>query len=77
MTELPSPPGQFLVRVRPAARKDAIVSFEDGVLFVDVAAPAHEGKANLRLVKFLSRELGHQVRIKSGASAKTKTLVFL
>lgn len=47
------------------------------MLLVEVAAPAHEGKANVALVKFLSKELGHQVRIKSGQTKKEKLLVFV
>lgn len=70
-------PDSFRVRVKPSARKDEILSYGDGVLFVAVAAPAHEGKANLRLVKFLSKELGRQVRLKSGATGKEKTLIFV
>ncbi|MBD3209618.1 DUF167 domain-containing protein [Candidatus Woesearchaeota archaeon] len=75
MTELPSPPGAFRVRVKPGAGKDRIVS-SDGVLVVAVAAPAEQGRANKRLVKFLSKVLGHQVRVKSGWSKKEKMLVF-
>lgn len=74
---LPKPPGSFKVKVKPLAKKDRIISFVDGVLVVEVAAPADKNKANLRLIKFLSRELGGQVRIKSGLANKEKTLIFL
>lgn len=77
MTDIPRPPGAFKVRVKPNARKNAIVSFVDGVLVVEVAAPADKHKANVELVKFLSRQLGYQVRIKSGQTSKEKTLVFV
>ncbi|MBN1274666.1 YggU family protein [Candidatus Woesearchaeota archaeon] len=65
------------MKVRPGARKDRIVSFEGDVLSVEVAAPADKGKANRALVKFLSKELGCQVRVKSGFSGREKLLVFV
>lgn len=74
---LPAPPGSFKVRVKPGAREDRIVSYEDGVLLVEVAAPADKQKANVRLVKFLSKRLGLQVRLKSGRTSKEKLLVFV
>ncbi|MFP4524602.1 MAG: DUF167 domain-containing protein [Candidatus Woesearchaeota archaeon] len=74
--DLPQPPGGFRVRVKPGSRQDRIVGFSEGVLAVEVSAPADKGKANARLVKFLSKRLGHQVRLKSGATSKEKTLVF-
>ena len=54
-----------------------LISCVDGVLTVAVAAPADKGKANLELVKFLSKELKRQVRIKSGVTKKEKVLVFV
>lgn len=77
MIDLPKPPGSFVVRVKPRCNKTCIVSYLDDVLFVDVAAPADKNKANVELVKFLSKQLGNQVRIKSGRASKEKTLVFL
>ena len=74
---LPTPPGSFKVKVKPGAKKDMIISFLDNCLVVEIAAPADKNKANLRLVKFLSKHLGQQVRIKSGQASKEKVLVFL
>lgn len=79
MVSLPSPEtmSRFAVRVKPNAEKDGVLSWDGAVLRVAVAAPADKGKANARLVKFLSKELGCQVRIKSGFAGKEKVLVFV
>ena len=76
MTSLPSS-GSFRVKVKPNAKKNKIISFIDSILLVDVAAPADKGKANLELVKFLSKEFKAQVRIKSGETKKEKVLLFV
>jgi uncharacterized protein (TIGR00251 family) len=46
------------VRVTPGASRNAVTAFRDGVWHVKVAAPPVEGKANERLIEFLSRTLG-------------------
>ncbi len=66
----------FTVLVKANAAKDEIVSKGD-LWKVSVAAPAMNGKANIKLVKFLSKELGRQVRIKSGLTSKKKIITFL
>ena len=65
------------MKVKPGSKQDRITGYSDNTLFVDISAPADKGKANTRLVKFLSKELGHQVRLKSGTASKEKTLVFI
>ena len=42
------------VRVQPNARRNAIIGFKEGVLYVKLAARPVEGKANESLVKYLS-----------------------
>ena len=74
---LPHPPGVFRVRVKPNMPKNRIVSSDGEVLFVEIAAPPEKNKANVMLVKFLSRSLGAPVRLKSGASRREKTFMFL
>lgn len=44
---------------------------------VAVAAPPEDNKANLALIKFLSKKLKKQVRIVSGFGSKTKILEIL
>ena len=65
------------MKVKPGSREDRIVDFSDGVPTVAVAAPADKGKANARLVKFLTKKLGHQVRVKTGPASKEKVMVFV
>jgi uncharacterized protein (TIGR00251 family) len=45
------------VRVTPCARHNAVTAFRDGVWHIKIAAPPVEGKANERLIEFLSRTL--------------------
>jgi hypothetical protein len=74
---LPQPPGSFRVKVKPGSREDRILDFSEGILTVEVSAPADKGKANTKLVKFLSKELRCQVRLKSGLASKEKVMVFV
>ena len=63
------------VHVSPNASKNEIVSFEDGLLRVRIAAPPVKGKANAELVAFLAKALGlkkSQVTIVKGASSRDK-----
>lgn len=48
----------FYVRAVPGASADKVAGVSEGALRVRVAAPANEGKANKRLIKFLAKELG-------------------
>ena len=66
---------RFSVRVKPGARKNALVSFDSESIVVRVAAPPVEGKANAELVSFLSGILGvpkSSVSIIRGHAARTK-----
>lgn len=65
------------VRVKPNARESKVLSDEGGVLTVSIAAPPENNKANLALIKFLSKQLKKQVRIVSGFGSKTKILEVL
>lgn len=62
------------VKVKPNARESRILSDQGGVLTVSIAAPPEDNKANLALIKFLSKKLKKQVRIVSGFGSKTKIL---
>jgi uncharacterized protein len=62
------------IRVKPNSKKTLLKEIKDGVLLVDVAAPAEDNKANLEVVKFFSKELKKFVRIKSGLKSKEKVL---
>ncbi len=45
------------LHVQPGARQTSIVGFKEGVLYVKIAAPPEKGKANERLIDFLSEVL--------------------
>jgi len=59
--------------VKPSSRKFA-VKLVDGKLAVSLTEPAEKNKANLELVKELSRLLGCGVRLVGGAKSKRKRL---
>ncbi len=61
----------------PGARRSDIVGVADGSLRMRLAAPAHEGRANAELVRFLAARLEvprGAVTLVSGASARRKVL---
>jgi len=47
------------VHVKPGAKKSRVEAIlDDNTVKVSIAAPATEGKANMELISFLSKELG-------------------
>ena len=67
---------KFKVIVKHSSKKNEIIEFdkESNIYKISVAAPADKNKANKELVKFLSKTLGKQVRIKSGLKSKEKII---
>jgi len=63
------------VKAKPNARKTAINKIEDGVVYIDVAAPPEDGKANDEIERFLSKATGKRASIKSGFTGKEKTIL--
>jgi hypothetical protein len=67
---------QFYVRARPGAAKTCIREvMADESVKIDISAPPEGGRANIKLVEFLSREFGvgvGQVEIISGKTAREK-----
>ena len=61
------------VRVKPQAKEDKIIQDKEG-LIVYLKAPAHEGKANVALIKLLSKHYRKKCTLKSGTQAKTKLI---
>ncbi|MDD5340902.1 MAG: DUF167 domain-containing protein [Patescibacteria group bacterium] len=62
------------IKVIPNAKVNKI-SAEDGVFKIKICAPAHEGKANKALIKFLSEHFGvpkSKIKIISGEKARDK-----
>ena len=65
--------------VKPNARSSSIGRSEDGQLWIRIAAPATEGKANSALILFLSKLVGipkSGVSLVNGASGRLKTFSF-
>jgi len=63
------------VRVKPNSPKTRIVSETDSELIVEVAAPAENNKANIELIKFLSKKFGNNVKIIRGLKTKRKLII--
>lgn len=67
---------QIKVIVRPNSRKNILLGFDTvkQAYRVNLKASAEKGEANAALVKFLSKEMGKKVRIKSGLRSKEKII---
>ena len=66
------------MRVKPGARRTAIVGVHGGALKVAVNAPPEKGKANDALLALLADALGlpaHGVSLVSGAASPNKVVV--
>jgi uncharacterized protein (TIGR00251 family) len=65
------------VKVKPGARTSTLAAQDDGSWLAHVAAPPVDGAANEALVRLIAEHFGvrrTQVRIKSGASSRTKRI---
>jgi uncharacterized protein len=64
------------IKVIPGASKSEIIEImEDETVKIHIAAPPEKGKANIELIRFLSREFGtskDKIRIISGAGERMK-----
>jgi len=68
---------KIVVRVQPNARQDEILGFKDDLLHLKIAAPPVKGKANLKLIKFLSDILGtskSNLTIEKGITERKKVI---
>lgn len=63
------------VRVKPSSKENSITSGPDHLL-VKLKAPAEKNKANLELVKLLTKHFNKPVRIKSGLKSHEKLVEF-
>ncbi len=73
------PEGAVLpVRVKPGARRAALIDEHDGALRLSVTAPPEDGKANEAVVVLLAETLRlrrSQFRLLTGASARKKSFL--
>jgi uncharacterized protein (TIGR00251 family) len=67
------------VRVKPGARRTAIIGVDQGVLVVSLAAPPHDGQANKELLRLFARVANvplSRIELSAGASGRHKLVRF-
>ena len=65
------------ISVKPKSRDASLTQRQDGTWVATLRSPPVDGKANDELCRLVARHFGvrpSQVRIKSGAAARTKTV---
>lgn len=69
----------FSVIAKPNSSKNEILGYdsERKAYKIAIAAPPEDNKANIELVKFLSKKLKKKVVIKSGFRCRKKTILVL
>jgi len=69
--------GKLKVILKPNSRKDELIGWDESrqALRIAISSPAENNKANIALIKFLSRLTGKRVRILSGLTSKEKILL--
>ncbi len=76
---MPDDSATLRVRLTPKGGRDALIKWEDGILYARVAAPPVDGLANRALVVLLSDSLAipkSRIAFLSGETARIKTLRF-
>lgn len=61
------------VEAKPSSRETRVEQTEKGIV-VYLTEPADKGKANMQLLKTLSRQFGAPVRLVSGATSRKKLI---
>ncbi len=64
------------VIVKPNSKKTEVLGYDENrdAIKITIAAPAEDNKANIELIKFVSRQTEKKVRIISGKTSRTKLL---
>ena len=69
------------VKVKPNARNTQVLKIEQDVVYLSLAVPAEDGKANKELERYLTRivgkSIGKKAVIKSGFSSREKLVAFV
>lgn len=63
------------LKANPNAPKSRIKRYENDILYLDIKAPAEDGKANKEVVGFLAKIFGvaaDDIKILSGGTSRTK-----
>lgn len=66
----------FRIIAKPNSRKNEVIGYnkEKGAYIITIKEKAEDNKVNIELIRFLSKELGKRVRIKSGFSSRIKII---
>jgi len=67
----------FKVIVKPNSRKNGILGYDEEMqaYIISIKEKAEDNKANIELIRFLSKILGRKARIKSGLKSREKIIV--
>ena len=67
----------FKVIVKPNSRKNGILGYDEErqAYIISIKEKAEDNKANIELIRFLSKILGRKARIKSGLKSREKIIV--
>ena len=71
-------PVRISVQAHPGAKRNEFMRFEEGVLHLKIAAPPTEGKANKKLIEFLSEVLDiskSRITIEKGTTSHRKLIL--
>lgn len=70
--------GKFKIIVKANARENKIVGFDTdkNSLRIEIKARAEKNKANVEIIKFLTKQLGKRMKIVSGFTSKEKICEF-
>jgi uncharacterized protein (TIGR00251 family) len=72
---MPTDSLRLAIHVQANAGQNRVVGFKSSVLYLRIAAPAVDGKANQEIVSYLSRVLGTRktdLRIERGVTGRNK-----
>ncbi|MBN1645348.1 YggU family protein [Candidatus Woesearchaeota archaeon] len=66
----------FKIIVKPDSKENKILGYDKEKLAIRIAikAKADKNKANIELIKFLSKQLNRKVRIKTGLKSREKII---
>lgn len=69
----------FKVIIKPNSPKNEVVGFDSDkkAYKISIKEKAEENKANKELIRFLSKELGKRIKIKSGLKSREKIIELL
>ncbi|KAM9968384.1 hypothetical protein ACTFIW_002822 [Dictyostelium discoideum] len=65
------------VNVHPNSKESSIVSFEDQILSLRISEPPIDGKANIGVIEFLSKELNirkSNIEVGKGSKSRNKSV---